>query len=59
MKVNLLSYPAMRRDSLAGFVKTSTAPLGLIMTMMLGIQPAGHTGMISALMHQRRFWAPR
>ena len=58
--VNLLSYPAMR-EFLAGFVKTyvNFAPLGLIMTMMLGISLLEHTGMISALMRKTILGAPR
>ena len=58
--VNLLSYPAMR-SFLADFVKTyvNFAPLGLIMTMMLGISMLEQTGMISALMRKTILGAPR
>ena len=58
--VNLLSYPAMR-TFLADFVKTyvNFAPLGLILTMMLGIGIVEQTGMISALMRKTILGAPR
>ena len=58
--VNLLSYDAMR-TFLANFVKTyvNFAPLGLILTMMLGIGLVEQTGMISALMRKTILGAPR
>ncbi len=57
--VDLLNYDAMR-DFLAGFVKTyvNFAPLGLILTMMLGIGLVEQTGMISALMRKTILGAP-
>lgn len=56
--VNLLSFDAMR-EYIADFVKiyVSFAPLGLIMTMTLGISLLERTGLISAFMrkaHSRR-----
>lgn len=58
--VNLLSYDSMRAF-LADFVKTymNFAPLGLILTMMLGIGLVEQTGMISALMRKTILGAPR
>ena len=58
--VNLLGYDAMR-TFLAGFVRTyvNFAPLGLILTMMLGIGIVEQTGMISALMRKTILGAPR
>ena len=58
--VNLLSYDAIR-TFFAGFVKTyvNFAPLGLILTMMLGIGLVEQTGMISALMRKTILGAPR
>ncbi|WP_299081914.1 AbgT family transporter [uncultured Fretibacterium sp.] len=58
--VSLLSYESMRAF-LADFVKTymNFAPLGLILTMMLGIGLVEQTGMISALMRKTILWAPR
>lgn len=58
--VNLLSYESMR-EFLADFVKTymNFAPLGLILTMMLGIGLVEQTGMISALMRKTILGAPR
>ncbi len=58
--VNLLSFDAMRKF-FAGFVKTyvNFAPLGLILTMMLGIGLVEQTGMISALMRKTILGAPR
>ncbi|MCL1874632.1 MAG: AbgT family transporter [Synergistaceae bacterium] len=58
--VNLLSYDAIR-TFLAGFVRTyvNFAPLGLILTMMLGIGLVEQTGMISALMRKTILGAPR
>ena len=58
--VNLLSYESMR-TFLADFVKTymNFAPLGLILTMMLGIGLVEQTGMISALMRKTILGAPR
>ncbi len=57
--VNLLGYEAMR-EFLANFVKTyvNFAPLGLILTMMLGIGIVEQTGMISALMRKTILGAP-
>lgn len=51
--VNLVSYEALR-TFFANFVKTymNFAPLGLILTMMLGIGLVEQTGMISALMRK-------
>lgn len=56
---NLLGYEAMR-EFLANFVKTyvNFAPLGLILTMMLGIGIVEQTGMISALMRKTILGAP-
>ena len=56
---NLLSYESMR-DFLANFVKTyvNFAPLGLVLTMMLGIGIVEQTGMISALMRKSILGAP-
>ena len=58
--VNLLSYESMR-EFLADFVKTymNFAPLGLVLTMMLGIGLVEQTGMISALMRKTILGAPR
>jgi aminobenzoyl-glutamate transport protein len=58
--LNLLSYDAIR-TFLAGFVRTyvNFAPLGLILTMMLGIGLVEQTGMISALMRKTILGAPR
>jgi len=58
--VNLLNYDAMR-SFLAGFVRTyvNFAPLGLILTMMLGIGIMEQSGMISALMRKTILGAPR
>ena len=57
---NLISYEAIR-TFFAGFVKTyvNFAPLGLILTMMLGIGLVEQTGMISALMRKTILGAPR
>jgi len=57
---NLVSYEAIR-TFFAGFVKTyvNFAPLGLILTMMLGIGLVEQTGMISALMRKTILGAPR
>ncbi|MBR0186411.1 MAG: AbgT family transporter [Synergistaceae bacterium] len=57
---NLVSYESIR-TFFAGFVKTyvNFAPLGLILTMMLGIGLVEQTGMISALMHKTILGAPR
>ncbi|MDR2174609.1 MAG: AbgT family transporter [Synergistaceae bacterium] len=57
--VDLLNYDAMR-TFLAGFVKTyvNFAPLGLVLTMMLGIGIVEQTGMISALMRKTILGAP-
>ena len=57
--VNLLNYDAMR-TFLAGFVRTyvNFAPLGLVLTMMLGIGIVEQTGMISALMRKTILGAP-
>ena len=57
--VDLLNYDAIR-TFLAGFVKTyvNFAPLGLILTMMLGIGIVEQTGMISALMRKTILGAP-
>ena len=56
---NLLSYESMR-EFLANFVKTyvNFAPLGLVLTMMLGIGIVEQTGMISALMRKSILGAP-
>ncbi len=56
---NLLSYKALR-PFMANFVKTYVgfAPLGLIMTMMLGIGLVEQTGLISALMRKTIMGAP-
>ena len=58
--VNLVSYEALR-TFFANFVKTymKFAPLGLILTMMLGIGLVEQTGMISALMRKTILGAPR
>ena len=58
--VNLLSYDSLR-TFFANFVKTymNFAPLGLILTMMLGIGLVEQTGMISALMRKTILGAPR
>ncbi len=58
--VNLFSFEALR-PFLANFVKTyvNFAPLGLILTMMLGIGIVEQTGMISALMRKTILGAPR
>ena len=58
--VSLLSYESVR-EFLADFVKTymNFAPLGLILTMMLGIGLVEQTGMISALMRKTILGAPR
>ena len=58
--VNLVSYDALR-SFFANFVKTyvNFAPLGLILTMMLGIGLVEQTGMISALMRKTILGAPR
>ena len=57
---NLISYESIR-TFFAGFVKTyvNFAPLGLILTMMLGIGLVEQTGMISALMRKTILGAPR
>ncbi len=57
--VNLLSFKAMRAF-MADFVKTyvNFAPLGLIMTMTLGIGLIEQTGLISALMRRTILGAP-
>ena len=57
---NLVSYESIR-TFFAGFVKTyvNFAPLGLILTMMLGIGLVEQTGMISALMRKTILGAPR
>ncbi|MDR1740431.1 MAG: AbgT family transporter [Synergistaceae bacterium] len=56
---NLLTYDAMR-SFFASFVKTyvNFAPLGLVLTMMLGIGLVEQTGMISALMRKTILGAP-
>lgn len=56
---NLLSFEALR-PFMANFVKTYVgfAPLGLIMTMMLGIGLVEQTGLISALMRKTIMGAP-
>ncbi|WP_024821252.1 AbgT family transporter [Aminobacterium mobile] len=56
---NLISYKALR-PFFANFVKTYVgfAPLGLIMTMMLGIGLIEQTGLISALMRKTIMGAP-
>ncbi|MDR1730752.1 MAG: AbgT family transporter [Synergistaceae bacterium] len=57
--VNLLNYDSLRAF-LAGFVRTyvNFAPLGLVLTMMLGIGLVEQTGMISALMRKLILGAP-
>lgn len=57
--VNLLTYDVMR-GLLANFVKTyvNFAPLGLVVTMMLGIGVVEQAGMISALMRKTVLGAP-
>ena len=57
---NLISYESIR-TFFAGFVKTyvNFAPLGLILTMMLGIGLVEQTDMISALMRKTILGAPR
>ena len=57
--VDLMNYDAVRAF-LANFVKTyvNFAPLGLILTMMLGIGIVEQTGMISALMRKTILGAP-
>ncbi|MDR1049142.1 MAG: AbgT family transporter, partial [Synergistaceae bacterium] len=57
--VDLLNYDSMR-TFLAGFVRTyvNFAPLGLVLTMMLGIGIVEQTGMISALMRKTILGAP-
>ncbi len=57
--LNLMSFKAMRAF-LADFVKTYVgfAPLGLIMTMTLGIGLVEQTGFISALMRRTILGAP-
>ncbi|NLL37833.1 MAG: AbgT family transporter [Fretibacterium sp.] len=57
---NLLDYDSLR-TFLADFVKTymNFAPLGLVLTMMLGIGIVEQTGMISALMRKTILGAPR
>ncbi len=57
--LNLMSFKAMR-TFLADFVKTYVgfAPLGLIMTMTLGIGLVEQTGFISALMRRTILGAP-
>ena len=57
---NLISYESIR-TFFAGFVKiyVNFAPLGLILTMMLGIGLVEQTGMISALMRKTILGAPR
>ena len=57
--VDLLNYDSLR-TFLAGFVKTyvNFAPLGLVLTMMLGIGIVEQTGMISALMRKTILGAP-
>jgi aminobenzoyl-glutamate transport protein len=57
--VDLLNYESMR-TFLAGFVRTyvNFAPLGLVLTMMLGIGIVEQTGMISALMRKTILGAP-
>lgn len=58
--VNLISYEAIR-SFLGDFVKTyiNFAPLGLILTMTLGIGLVEQSGMISALMRKTILGAPR
>lgn len=58
--VNLISYDSLR-TFFANFVRTymNFAPLGLILTMMLGIGLVEQTGMISALMRKTILGAPR
>ncbi|MDR1649562.1 MAG: AbgT family transporter, partial [Synergistaceae bacterium] len=57
--VDLLNYNSLR-TFLAGFVRTyvNFAPLGLVLTMMLGIGIVEQTGMISALMRKTILGAP-
>lgn len=57
--VNLLSYDAMR-GIFTNFVKTyvNFAPLGLVVTMMLGIGIMEQAGMVSALMRKSVLGAP-
>ncbi|MDR1875355.1 MAG: AbgT family transporter [Synergistaceae bacterium] len=57
--VDLLQYDSLR-TFLAGFVRTyvNFAPLGLVLTMMLGIGIVEQTGMISALMRKTILGAP-
>ncbi|MDR2529692.1 MAG: AbgT family transporter [Synergistaceae bacterium] len=57
--VNLLSYDAMR-TFFANFVNTYVRfqPLGLVLTMMLGVGLVEQTGMISALMRKTILGAP-
>lgn len=56
---NLISFEAMR-PFLSNFVKTyiNFTPLGLVLTMMLGIGLIEQTGMISALMRKTLLKAP-
>ena len=55
----MMSYESMR-EFLANFVKTyvNFAPLGLVLTMMLGIGIVEQTGMISAIMRKSILGAP-
>jgi aminobenzoyl-glutamate transport protein len=57
--VNLLEYKVMRAF-LADFVKTyiNFTPLGLVLTMLLGIGLIEQTGMVSALMRKTVLGAP-